>query len=84
VKFQRPKIPRAKETSAAAEISHPLVPKEYETKGSKDPLEQHGDAIRKVGSMSLGVMHYAVDPEAADRLWNLSEQLLGLEPCERA
>jgi hypothetical protein len=34
--------------------------------------------------MSLGVMHYAVDPEAADRLWNLSEQLLGLEPCERA
>jgi hypothetical protein len=25
-----------------------------------------------------GVMHYAVDPEAAERLWTLSEQLLGL------
>jgi NAD(P)-dependent dehydrogenase (short-subunit alcohol dehydrogenase family) len=25
-----------------------------------------------------GVMAYAVDPEAADRLWSLSEQLLGL------
>jgi hypothetical protein len=29
-----------------------------------------------------GVMPYAVDPEAADRLWTLSEQLLGLKSCE--
>ncbi len=27
-----------------------------------------------------GVMPYAVDPEAADRLWSLSEQLTGLTP----
>jgi hypothetical protein len=26
--------------------------------------------------MPLGVMPYAVNPEAADRLWRLSEQLL--------
>ncbi|MDB5774258.1 MAG: oxidoreductase [Herbaspirillum sp.] len=26
-----------------------------------------------------GVMPYAVDPAAADRLWSLSERLLGLE-----
>jgi NAD(P)-dependent dehydrogenase (short-subunit alcohol dehydrogenase family) len=32
--------------------------------------------IRPAGS--LGVMPYAVDPEAAERLWTLSEQLLGL------
>ena len=28
--------------------------------------------------MALRVMPYAVDPEAADGLWSLSEQLLGL------
>jgi hypothetical protein len=28
-------------------------------------------------------MPYAVDPEAAERLWSLSEQLLGLEPALR-
>jgi NAD(P)-dependent dehydrogenase (short-subunit alcohol dehydrogenase family) len=30
----------------------------------------------QVGSMALGVMPYAVDPDAAARLWTLSEQLL--------
>ena len=39
----------------------PLVPKEAESKG--------GDATRRTGGQSLGVMPYAVDPEAADRLW---------------
>ena len=33
------------------------------------------EANRQVGSLPLGVMPYAVDPEAADRLWRLSEQL---------
>jgi NAD(P)-dependent dehydrogenase (short-subunit alcohol dehydrogenase family) len=48
-------------------------------------LEKHLSlAIRQVGSMSLGVMSYAVDPGAADRLWRLSEQLLGLEQCDSA
>jgi NAD(P)-dependent dehydrogenase (short-subunit alcohol dehydrogenase family) len=54
----------------------PLVPEEDGAKGSNDPLTQHGDAIRRVGSRPLGVMPYAVDPKAADRLWSLSEQLL--------
>ncbi|MDB5980165.1 MAG: dehydrogenase [Pseudomonas sp.] len=31
----------------------------------------------EVGSISRGVMPYAVDPEAAERLWQLSEQLVG-------
>ncbi len=26
-----------------------------------------------------GVMSYAVDPDSAQRLWKLSEQMLGLE-----
>jgi hypothetical protein len=47
----------------------PLVPKEAEANRSND-------AVRRVGSKSLGVMPYAVDPEAADRLWRLSEQLV--------
>jgi hypothetical protein len=62
----------------------PLVPEEDEAKGSNDPLTQHGDEIRRVGSKPLGLMPYAVDPKAADRLWSLSEQLLGLEQCEPA
>lgn len=37
------------------------------------------DAIRQVGSIPLGVMPYAVDPKAADRLWSLSEQLTGID-----
>jgi hypothetical protein len=32
-----------------------------------------GDSTRKVG-----VMPYAIDPEAADYLWDLSDQLLTL------
>ena len=31
--------------------------------------------ILQVGSMSLGVMPYAVDPKSADLLWSLSERL---------
>jgi NAD(P)-dependent dehydrogenase (short-subunit alcohol dehydrogenase family) len=44
----------------------PLVPKEVQ-------------ANRQIASAPLGVMPYAVDPEAADRLWSLSEQLFGRE-----
>ncbi|MFZ2061758.1 MAG: oxidoreductase [Candidatus Binatus sp.] len=36
-------------------------------------------AANQFGSMALGVMPHAVDPDAADRLWSLSEQLLGLQ-----
>jgi len=36
-----------------------------------------GDSMRHTG-----VSPYAVDPEAADRLWTLSEQLLGLKSAE--
>ena len=43
----------------------PLVPKEDEAK-------------QQVGLLPLGVMSYAADPEAADRLWSLSEQLTGV------
>jgi len=35
-------------------------------------------AIRHTGSRALGVMPYAVDPEAAGRLWSLREKLLDL------
>lgn len=41
----------------------PPVPKE-------DEANRSSDAIRRVGSKPLGVMPYAVDPEAADRLWS--------------
>ena len=34
-----------------------------------------GDSTRTVG-----VMPYAIDPESADRLWTLSEQLLLIKP----
>lgn len=54
----------------------PLVPKEHEANSSIDALSRFSQAIRQVGSMPLGVMSYAVNPEAADRLWRLSEQLL--------
>jgi NAD(P)-dependent dehydrogenase (short-subunit alcohol dehydrogenase family) len=43
----------------------------------KDAANRTSDAIRRVGSMALGVMPYAVDPEAANRLWSLSERLTG-------
>lgn len=36
---------------------------------------RHDEATRRVGSFSLGVMPYAVDHEAAERLWMLSESL---------
>lgn len=55
----------------------PLVSKEVEAK-------RRSDVTRQVGSMSLGVMPYAVDPEAAGRLWSLSEQLLALGRNESA
>jgi NAD(P)-dependent dehydrogenase (short-subunit alcohol dehydrogenase family) len=48
----------------------PLVPEEYQVNASND-------ATRKVGSMALGVMPYAVDPAAADRLLRLSESVTG-------
>ena len=34
------------------------------------------EANRQVGSIPLGVMSFAVDPEPAGRLWTLSEQLV--------
>ncbi len=39
-------------------------------------------ATRSTGT--LGVMPYAIDPEAAERLWTLSEQLLGIRALEAA
>jgi hypothetical protein len=48
----------------------PLASKEDEVRSGED-------AIRQLGSMPLGVMPYAVDPEAADRPWNVSERLIG-------
>jgi hypothetical protein len=53
----------------------PLVPKEHEANSSIDAPSRFPQAIHQVGSMPLGVMPYAVNPEAADRLWRLSEQL---------
>jgi NAD(P)-dependent dehydrogenase (short-subunit alcohol dehydrogenase family) len=44
------------------------------------PLVTEELASNPIGSMALGVMPHAVDPGAADRLWSLSEQLLGMEP----
>ncbi len=41
------------------------------------PLVTETLAANPIGSMALGVMPHAVDPQAADRLWSLSEQLLG-------
>jgi len=41
-----------------------------------DEVKRSNNATRQVGSIPLGVMPYAVDPEAADRLWSLSEQLI--------
>lgn len=45
----------------------PLIAGKFEVTGM-------GDATRPTGA--LGVMAYAVDPEAAGRLWDLSERLL--------
>jgi len=42
------------------------------------PLVSEELAANPIGSMALGVMPHAVDPQAADRLWSLSEQLTGV------
>ncbi|MFC0331112.1 hypothetical protein ACFOLF_22090 [Paenibacillus sepulcri] len=34
------------------------------------------DAVNRAPSANLGVMPHAVDPDAAARLWSLSEQLV--------
>ena len=47
------------------------------------PLVTEPLASNQIGSMAQGVMPHAVDPDAADRLWTLSEQLLGLKPFRR-
>jgi NAD(P)-dependent dehydrogenase (short-subunit alcohol dehydrogenase family) len=47
--------------------------------GEDVEAKRNNDAIRRMGSRPLGVMPYAVNPEAAERLWSLSEQLLALE-----
>jgi len=46
----------------------PLLSEEQEA-------DRNNPATLRVGAMSLGVMSYAVDPDAAERLWSLSEQL---------
>ncbi|SAL33297.1 oxidoreductase [Caballeronia udeis] len=46
------------------------------------PLVLDEIAANQFGSMALGVMPHAVDPQAADRLWRVSEALLGLAPFE--
>jgi NAD(P)-dependent dehydrogenase (short-subunit alcohol dehydrogenase family) len=48
------------------------------------PLVSEPLASNTIGSMALGVMPHAVDPQAADRLWSLSEKLLGLKPFKPA
>ncbi len=47
----------------------------------EDETKRNNDSVRQAGSMALGVMPYAVDPAAADRLWSLSKQLTGLTLC---
>jgi NAD(P)-dependent dehydrogenase (short-subunit alcohol dehydrogenase family) len=39
-------------------------------------VQDMDEAARKFASRALGVMPYAVDPDAAKKLWSLSEQLL--------
>jgi hypothetical protein len=55
----------------------PLLPEKNETQGNNNPRTEDEDTVRRIGSMALGVMPYAVDPKAADRLWTLSERLTG-------
>jgi NAD(P)-dependent dehydrogenase (short-subunit alcohol dehydrogenase family) len=45
--------------------------------GKEDEANRASEAMRRVGARSLGVMPYAVDPEAAERLWDLSARLTG-------
>jgi NAD(P)-dependent dehydrogenase (short-subunit alcohol dehydrogenase family) len=42
------------------------------------PLVSEEMAANQFGSVPLGVMPHAVDPQTADRLWLLSEQLTGI------
>lgn len=44
------------------------------------PLVSEELAVNQFGSMPLGVLPHAVDPQAADRLWRLSEHLV-LDCC---
>ncbi len=41
------------------------------------PLVSEEMAANQFGSKPLGMMPHAVDPVAADRLWSLSERLMG-------
>ena len=45
-----------------------------------DAVGPDTEAIYDLSTQSRGVMPYAVDPEAADRLWDLSERLTGTAP----
>lgn len=47
---------------------------------AEDAVDPTTDAIYDLGEQSRGVMPYAVDPAAADRLWDLSERLTGPAP----
>ena len=40
------------------------------------PVSKETDATRRSAGQPFGVMPYAVDPEAAERLWSLSERLV--------
>jgi hypothetical protein len=62
------------------ETTRTLLPREDEASAPS----QFSLVLRQAGSTPLGVMPYAVDPEAADRLWTLCEQLLGLGQNEAA
>jgi hypothetical protein len=42
---------------------------------SEDTVQARAEEIGQFGSLSLGVLSYAVDPEAAARLWTVSERL---------
>jgi hypothetical protein len=50
----------------------PLLP----GKDDSEAIVQFSLALRAANSTPLGMMPYAVDPQAADRLWALSGQLL--------
>jgi hypothetical protein len=40
-----------------------------------DATNVNNDKTRRTPATFMGVMPYAIDPEAAERLWNLSEKL---------
>lgn len=43
---------------------------------STDEADKEDENIKKIGSKPLGVFPYAIDQDAAQRLWGLSEELL--------